>query len=518
MPKVVRSRSSGHSRISSKKIGGKYAIKARAPMKPVRLSMPGKVAQAKLDYDIAVEETIQSGISRDIQSLDQQMTNERNRYQVTTRKYVKGEGQMIGSSQNYSMLKRQKETLQREQQRSDDRLSTMKTNKIVSVSPVKSASKSFRGIANINPMQSGKSYVPVIPGSSVTGQGPLGNLDSTFKNVLGSAKNLVPTSFSMLPNAYGASPAPLSTLLKGGKIAGNTFTQSRKRGQNWMEGRFDVEGAPVANTPQGKVVLAEKEKAQINAVKNATPQQIKKMKQSLRKQFPGTGAISTKEAREQIGIAAGKKAETKTLLLLGEEYQNKIQASGYNLNIDPDKLIPASKTAFFDPQTKSGKVGDLIAPMTPAESASHERQIAEDLALRSKEQSEIPVNYGGSNKAQKIGVSGAQGFDEGYGVAAGNVVRKKFGYKNRNVSAAAWFDETTAKKMIAAGTVLGSGTFLPLHSAYADFGPPKAKGFDPVGGVVEFGGDFYKGVKGMFGTKSKRVIKRRPSKKKGKKR
>jgi len=82
----------------------------------------------------------------------------------------------------------------------------------------------------------------------------------------------------------------------------------------------------------------------------------------------------------------------------------------------------------------------------------------------------------------------------------------------------AWFDETTAKKMIAAGTVLGSGTFLPLNAAYGDFGPPKAKGFDPVGGVIEFGGDFYKGVQDMFGPKLKKVFKKKPNKKKGKKR
>ena len=72
--------------------------------------------------------------------------------------------------------------------------------------------------------------------------------------------------------------------------------------------------------------------------------------------------------------------------------------------------------------------------------------------------------------------------------------------------------------MVAAGTVLGSGTFLPLHAAYGDFGPPKAKGFDPVGGVMEFGGDFYKGVQNLFGTKQKRIIRKKPSKKKGKKR
>ena len=521
MPKIVRSRKTGHSRISGKKIGGKYSINAKAPMKAIKLAMPGKVAQAKLDYDLAVEETLQAGIVRDIQAIDQQMVNERNRYQVTNKKFVRGESQLIGESQNYSMLKRQKETLQREQQRSTDRISTMKTNKIVSVNPVKSASKSFRGIGNVNPMQSGKSYVPVIPSSSIASPGPLGNLDTSFLNVLGAAKNLVSSlpSGNMIPQAYGSPGGKaLGTLLKGGKIAGKTFTESRKRGKDWMEGKFDVDGAPIVNTSYGQVVLAEKEKAAKAAVAKATPQQIKKMQQSLKRQFPGTGAISKKEAKEQIGVEAGKKAETKTLLLLGEEHQNKVQAAGYNLNIDPDKIIPASKTAFFDPKTKKGKVGDLIAPMTPAEAASHERQIAEDLARMSKEQSEIPVNYGGSKKAQKIGVSGAQGFDEGYGYSAGNVIGRRFDYKSPNISAAAWFDETTAKKMVAAGTVLGSGTFLPLHSAYGDFGPPKAKGFDPVGGVMEFGGDFYKGVQNLFGTKQKRIIRKKPSKKKGKKR
>ena len=100
-------------------------------MKAIKLAMPGKVAQAKLDYDLAVEETLQAGIVRDIQAIDQQMVNERNRYQVTNKKFVRGESQLIGESQNYSMLKRQKETLQREQQRSTDRISTMKTNNII---------------------------------------------------------------------------------------------------------------------------------------------------------------------------------------------------------------------------------------------------------------------------------------------------------------------------------------------------------------------------------------------------
>ena len=100
MPKIVRSRKTGHSRISSKKLGGRYSIKAKRPMKAVKLAMPGKVAQAKLDYDIAVEETLQSGIVRDIQTLDQQMVNERNRYQVMNKKYVRGESQLIGDSQN----------------------------------------------------------------------------------------------------------------------------------------------------------------------------------------------------------------------------------------------------------------------------------------------------------------------------------------------------------------------------------------------------------------------------------
>ena len=53
MPKIVRSRKTGHSNISGKKIGGKYSINAKAPMKAIKLAMPGKVAQAKLDYDLA---------------------------------------------------------------------------------------------------------------------------------------------------------------------------------------------------------------------------------------------------------------------------------------------------------------------------------------------------------------------------------------------------------------------------------------------------------------------------------
>ena len=96
-----------------------------------------------------------------------------------------------------------------------------------------------------------------------------------------------------------------------------------------------------------QIFLAEKEKAAKAAVAKATPQQIKKMQQSLKRQFPGTGAISKKEAKEQIGVEAGKKAETKTLLLLGEEHQNMVQAAGYNLNIDPDKIKNVIKVNFF---------------------------------------------------------------------------------------------------------------------------------------------------------------------------
>ena len=233
MPKVIRKRP-GPSRISSKKYS-KYSIKAKAPMKPVKLTKYGKVALAKLDYDIAVEENLQSSIVRDIAAIEQQMVNERNRYQMTKRKYVRGEAQLIGDSQNYSMLKRQQETLQREQQRSTDRLSTMKTNKIVSVSPVKSATKSFRGISNMNPMQSGKSYVPVIPGSSVASPGPLGNLDDTFKDVLGSAQNLIPS----LPKAYGSvGTTAFGEILKAGKIAGSTFSRYRKAGKKNMESKI----------------------------------------------------------------------------------------------------------------------------------------------------------------------------------------------------------------------------------------------------------------------------------------
>lgn len=497
MPKIVRSRKPGHSRISGKRLGGKYSIKAKAPMKAIKLTMPGKVAQAKLDYDIAVEETLQASIVRDLQAIDQQMVNERNRYQVVNKKFVRGESQLIGDSQNYSMLKRQKETLQREQQRSTDRISTMKTNKIVSVSPVKSASKAFRGISNFNPMQSGKSYVPVIPSSSVASPGPLGNMSTSFLNVLGAAKNLVPS----LPKAYGANPVSFATLLKGGKIAGKTFTESRKRGKEWMEG------------PNGHVVLAEREKAQKEAMKNATPAEVTAMLKKIKNKFKGKDkvGITRKEAKEWIGLDAAKKAEKKTLALLGEEEAHASYKPG---QFDADKIIPTSKTAFFDPDTKAGKVGDLIAPMTPAEAAAHERQIAEDLAGRQIRTDVagyegVPVEamreFLGKRPPKKIGRSGAQGFS-----VAGDF--------SRNVSSVEWFDETTAKKMIAAGTVLGSGTFLPLHAAYGDHAPPKAKGFDPVGGVIEFGGDFYKGVQGMFGPKSKKVFKKKPSKKKGKKR
>ena len=400
------------------------------------------------------------------------------------------------------MLKRQKETLQREQQRSTDRLSSMKTNKIVSVSPVTSASKSFRGISNINPMQSGKSYVPVIPGSSIVSPPgslgkTLGDVSNTFMNVLGSAKNLVPS----LPKAYGSPLTPFNVMLKGGKIAGKTFTESRKRGKEWMEG------------PNGQVVLAERAKAQKEAMKNATPAEVTAMLKKIKNKFKGKDkmGITRQEAKEWIGLDAANKAEKKTLALLGEEAAHASYKPG---QFDPDKIIPASKTAFFDPETKAGKVGDLIAPMTPAEAAAHERQIAEDLASRQIRTDVagyegIPIEamreFLGKRPPKKIGRSGAQGFS-----TAGDF--------SRNVSSVEWFDEATAKKMIAAGTVLGSGTFLPLHAAYGDFGPPKAKGFDPIGGVVEFGGDFYKGVQGMFGTKPKRVIRRKPIKKKGKKR
>ena len=499
MPKIVRSRKPGHSRISSKKLGGKYSIKAKRPMKPVKLSMPGKVAQAKLDYDIAVEETLQSSITRDIQAIEQQMVNERNRYQVTTRKYVRGESQLIGDSQNYSMLKRQKETLQREQQRSNDRLATMKTNKIVSANPVKTATKSFRGISKDNPMQSGKSYVPVIPGSSIASPGPLGNLDNSFLNVLGAAKNLVSSlpSGNLIPQAYAASSTPFNILLKSGKQAGKQFTQDRKRGKEWMEGTT------------GQVVLAEREKAAKVAMKKATHQQIKKKQQELQRlsdeiaigDVTFSTKVSMKEAKEAIGSDAAQKAQAKVLKLLGKEAEDTNK-----------KKYPASKTAFFDPEDiRMDTEAGIDVGSNAAYSAAVEKSIAEDLASRSLAgEGHVSRDFLSGqriNKPKQIGISGAQGFGGG-------------GDFSPNVSAAAWFDPVMAKKMVAAGTVLGSGTFLPLHAAYGDHAPPKAKGFDPVDGVMEFGGDFYKGVQGLFGAKQKRVIKRKPKKKnkKGKKR
>ena len=227
--------------------------------KPVKSKIPTKVAMAKLDYDIAVEEQIQSSIMRDITAVEQQMVNERNRYQVVNKKHVSGEAQLINDpkSQNYSMLKRQQEQLQRQQESSNDRLFNLQTQKSVSVDPVSTASQSLRGISKGNPMKSRKRYVATMPEGTVASSGPLGNLGDTFKDVYSGVQGLIPS----IPEASAF--AGTGVIAKAASGWGAKFVSAKSAGDKRM---FK------------KIIDAERKKAVEEAIKaGATPSEAKEI-------------------------------------------------------------------------------------------------------------------------------------------------------------------------------------------------------------------------------------------------
>ena len=339
MRKVTTTRSPKPSRIVSKKYTKKYSITPIPPMKTVTTFIPTKVNTAKLDYDIAVEEQTQSSLARDIQAVEYQMVNERGRYQINNKKFVRGESQLINESQNYTMLKRQQEQLQRQQESSADRLFNLKTKKTVSTDPVLSASRSLRGISKKNPMKSKKNYVATIPDSSIASSGPLGNLDSSFKNILGSAKNLIPS----LPSASAFPSSPLRESIefaaKGVTATGKAFTSFKNKGENRMV---------------KKVINKER----FAAMADATPAQVQKRLNELKRDFPDLPELHTKkEARISIGDDAAEKTRK---LLEGK-----------------------TNVAYVKPTNE--KVGSPTGSMSAAEAASFERGFTEDYAKLTKQ-------------------------------------------------------------------------------------------------------------------------------------
>ena len=424
MRKVTPSRASKPSRIVSKKYAKKYSIKAQAPMKTVTTFIPTKVATAKLDYDIAVEEQIQSSISRDIASIEQQLVNERNRYQITTKKFVKGESQLNNDSQNYSMLKRQQEQLQRQQESSADRLFNLKTQKTVSVDPVTTATKSLRGISRKNPMKSKKNYVPTIPSKAVASPGPLGNLDDTFQKVLGSAQNLIPS----LPSASALPSSPvresIEAAAKGITSTSKAFSGFKTKGESKM---------------MKKIVNKER----LAAMSNATPEQVKSVITQMvamnPEKYKGMKPIELEKAARVI---IGNDVAKQTKSLLGEK----------------------SNVAFVTPTEE--KIGSPTGPMSAAEAASYEQRFTQDYAVLTN---------------QKI-------------------------YPGKKGSGR-FYSENLTKKMIAAGTVFGSGT-APLGVAYGENPTQQLAKNDMA--------SFFKGASDYFSLSKKTKPKQKRRKKKGK--
>ena len=143
--------------------------------------LPTKLEAAKLNYDIVTEQTAQKRIASDINTLTREMNNEHVRYRTRKRKNIRGESELVASSPTYSMLKRQKETLQRAQQASFSKLTGLESKRGVSLNPIQKATKSFRGISNRNPMLKPTRYTPVVPGSS---NNPLRDLGKSHPSLI----------------------------------------------------------------------------------------------------------------------------------------------------------------------------------------------------------------------------------------------------------------------------------------------------------------------------------------------
>ena len=187
----------------------KYSISTDPPMDASLFKstkLPTKLEAAKLHYDIVAEESAQTRLTSDINTLAREMNNEHLRYRTRKRKSgVRGESELVTQSPTYSMLKRQKETLQRAQQASFSKLSNLKSKKGVSLNPIQKATKSFRGISNRNPMLKPTRYLPVVPGSS---RNPLSGL--------GTPSRLIPQAFAT--SAWGGRSGSTSTLAQNAEM------------------------------------------------------------------------------------------------------------------------------------------------------------------------------------------------------------------------------------------------------------------------------------------------------------
>ena len=163
----------------------KYSISTDPPMDASLFKstkLPTKLEAAKLHYDIVAEESAQTRLTSDISTLAREMNNEHLRYRTRKRKSgVRGESELVTQSPTYSMLKRQKETLQRAQQASFSKLTGLESKRGVSLNPIQKATKSFRGISNRNPMLKPTRYTPVVPGSS---NNPLRDLGKSHPSLI----------------------------------------------------------------------------------------------------------------------------------------------------------------------------------------------------------------------------------------------------------------------------------------------------------------------------------------------
>lgn len=293
-----------------------YGISPEAPMHAsafVTTTLPSQLQSAKLNYDIALEENEQTRIKNEIATLDNEMSNERARYQNVNKAVVRTESELITGSNTYNMFKRQKETLQREQSSSADRLKDLKSQQKISVSPVQSAKKSFRGITKVNPMTSGKSYVPVVPASS---RSPLDSLGTTLKGA---------SNFLTQPLIPEASALPGQGA--GSSIAAKIAIQAANR--------FSSLNAKASDRMITKIVNAERKKA----MKNATPEQVQKMLNDLKRDFPDQVELHNKKAaREAIGDDAG----TKVYKILQEDSGSKVAFLSGKKEIPEGPTVPLS--------------------------------------------------------------------------------------------------------------------------------------------------------------------------------
>ena len=314
-------------RVTSKK----YKITTDPPMHAAAFqttALPSKSEVAKLNYDLAVEEAAQKKIVQEIEVLDRELKNERARYQNKNRVVVRSESQLLTGSRTYNMLKRQKETLQREQQSSLERLTNLSAKQRISASPIDSATKAFKGISKRNPMRRGRQYVPVVPASA---KSPLENLGGAFKGLT-----------QPLPEAEAL---PLGTLPRAVQTGARAFATAQTKGA-------------------GRMVKKEIQDQRWTAMKDATKFDVEQKIAELKVKHPDNPNMWTEK---QARIEIGEDAANKTKQLLGEE------RSG---SLFPGVATP--KVAFTG--EVKGKIDDPIGPFTAPEAALQERQATEKLA------------------------------------------------------------------------------------------------------------------------------------------